>query len=460
MLALRKSLAIVLTLVVMLTMLVPTSMAAPQWAHGVTIGSPTGAKPAYVNPEGSTNSFDIKYNIAIVGTQVDNVNVWFKLLTHYIPDPGNVVLHYEKMIPVAEFVNGSKDFTYKFVVNDALAPGGEVVDGWYDLKVCVQDIDPSRDMFCDTQVNAVLVQDSGPRVDLEKPGVEEYQGATFVTGKAYLMVGQAWDDWGIAKVEFQYCDWSNNPTHCSLKDPGWVKIANGTPTPNVPNQWDATWDTTAVPDDAGAIRMCVWNKVGLSNCDTGPDDFVGRPDAHKVWVTNRFVIDLEPGWNLISLPALPYNPAITDVLFHLIAHKTVQQVVSFAPGEKLWTPDYVGGPQEFNKMTDGKGYWIYMSAEDKLDPVGTYLAFPPMTPPEYPVNTGWNLVGYTQFGRPWWLPATKAADYLSASVAMFTQSMWRYDANLEIFLQQPLNQPMVRGSGFWLAMSQPGTIRP
>jgi hypothetical protein len=469
----RKPLAIALTLVILLAMLVPAAMAAPEWTHGVTLTSPTTAAPAYVNPEKvdankKPIATEIKYSIAIVGLQVDDVTVSIQLKQHYMPDWGNVVRQSVFTIPAADLATGDNAKTAKFWISDFAKgdgtpipfPGWEIEDGWYDLKICAQDQDEGTDLFCDTQPNAVLVQDSGPSVDLEKPGVEEWQGATFVTGKAYLLVGTAKDDWGIKSVEFQYCDWSNNPTHCNMSDPGWIKIADGTPTPNIANQWEARWDSTLVPNDFGAIRMCVTNLVGLSNCGTGPDHFIGRPDAHLVFVTNRFVIDLEPGWNLVSLPAMPYDSAITSVLSHLIVKNTVKQVQTWTPGTgwTIWTAG--AGPKTLTKMVDGQGYWIEMAAEDELDTVGTYLAFPPYTPPEYPVTTGWNLVGYTQWGRPWWLPATQAADYLSMSVAMNAQSMWMYDANYEIFVQQQMLDPMVPGAGYWLAMSQPGTVRP
>jgi len=358
----RKPLAIALTLIIMLAMLVPAAMAAPEWTHGVTITAPTTAAPAYVNPEVVDRTKTppvvpptlVKYDIAIVGTQVDDVTVKIQLKQHYMPDWGNVVRQSVFTIPAAALSAPSTSFTTKFWISDfamgdgTLVPGGpmwEIQDGWYDLKICVQDQDPGTDLFCDTQPNAVLVQDSGPSVDLEKPGVEEWQGATFVTGKAYLLVGTAKDDWGIKTVEFQYCDWSNNPTHCNMSDPGWIKIADGTPTPNIANQWEARWDSTLVPNDFGAIRMCVTNLVGLSNCGTGPDHFIGRPDAHLVFVTNRFVIDLEPGWNLVSLPAMPYDSAITSVLSHLIVKNTVKQVQTWTPGGARGNrADSSGGP--------------------------------------------------------------------------------------------------------------------
>ena len=66
-------------------------------------------------------------------------------------------------------------------------------DGWYDLQVCVRDLNnlnpmpPTSDVFCDEETNAVLIDSAGPGAELIKP----VDGA--VASGDYLMVGKAWD---------------------------------------------------------------------------------------------------------------------------------------------------------------------------------------------------------------------------------------------------------------------------
>ena len=87
----RKPLAIALTLVIMLAMLVPAAMAAPEWVHGVNITSPTQANPAYVNParnsgvvavrrEAGDKGFKAKFDLSIIGTQVDDILVTIRAI--------------------------------------------------------------------------------------------------------------------------------------------------------------------------------------------------------------------------------------------------------------------------------------------------------------------------------------------------------------------------------------------
>ena len=479
MFASRKPLAIALAIVMLFAMLVPVAMAAPQWVHGVTITAPTTAAPKFVNPEPwqvweKVNGVwkwvehlpapvAVKYTVPVVGIQVDNVHVVISLLQKYKPDPSNVVVQDDFTILARDFVPGDNLLTAQFAINDNTAAGGELEDGWYDLRVCVRDIDPARDLFCDTQVNAVYAQDSYPRVDLEKPGAEDWEGATFVMGQAYLMVGTAIDASGITRVEFQYCDASNWPFCWNKTSPSYIKIADGVPTAGVPNQWQATFDSSMVPDDFGYIRMCVWNKVGLSNCEWGPDpDEATWPDAHKVFVNNRAVIHLEPQWNLISTPLLPYDASIAKVLMHLIDHKTVLSVWAFDPtATPKWQSWVPGGPSALTTFQAGRGYWIEMAAEDDLTVVGAWKSVGNIAPPEYSVKNAWNLIGYTHWGWPTIFGPKKANDYLG-SVAPTVQQMYRYDAEHETFIAVYDSHPayMTLGAGYWLAVSADGMIRP
>jgi len=486
----RKGLAIVLTVVCLLAMVAPAAMAAPEWVHGVTITAPTTQVWVAVNPEVDGAGITVSYDVDIVGTQVDNVWIRVMLLQKYVPDPGNVVLKADFLKLANEFVPGTNSFGETFLINDSVAPYGELWDGWYDLKVCAMDIDPDRYLFCTTQANAVLVQDSYPTVDLEKPGVEPYewmywQKATIVTGQDYLMVGYADDEFGIIKnVEFQYCDESNFPG-CPWWDkesPSWITIASLTePDPAkliVPvtrfdntNQYQATWDSSQVPDDFSWIRMCAWNAVGLSNCEYGADpEDATRADAHRVFVNNRSVIHLEPGWNLISTPIIPYAVngnaagAIEDVLFHLIMHNSVRDVWSYQWNGtqnvwKSWTADPLV-PDDLDKIEDGKGYWIFMNMEDDLTVVGTWKVIGNNAPPQYPVFYGPNLIGYTHFGRPTLWPTKVRADYLGPAVEPYTQVLYLWDAEQEVYRAVYSGQHMTLGAGYWLATIQDGTIAP
>jgi len=438
----KRSLTIALTVVSLLAMLAPAAMAAPQWVHGVAITSPTTADPAYLEGDPG-DSFTIAYTVAVVGLQVNEAEATFTLFDQN----GDVEQWESAELDVPDISAPLNNLTQDFAIN--------VDEGWYDLEVCVSDNDDNT--WCDYQAKALLVDGEEPEVDLLKPDADDWRGATFVTGTAFLLVGTAWDRFGVKSAQFEYCI---EGRECRWSD-DWVKIADAVPTPGIWGQWQATWDSTQVPDSEkrfGMIRMCAFDLVGNTNCEfdrsdttvdaEGVNHFNPWDDAHWVFVNNRHEIDLVPGWNLISLPLVPYNSAIGNVLFHLIQHGSVKSVWAyFGPvtGWKSWTPS---GPSSLTTMVDGQGYWIEMATEDELTVVGTW-SWAPNAPPQYSVLSGWNQIGYTHWGRPTIFPPKTSGDYLGPTVT--PQALYLYDAPVGVFRAVYPPQHMTLGAGFWLA---------
>jgi hypothetical protein len=443
--------------VIVLAMLVPVAMAAPEWVHGVNITSPTQAAPAYVNPAGSNNKFDLKYDLTILPTQVDDIGVQIRVI-----DANNhiAVWTYDYIIAVTG-LTAAQTANLK-----PMAP-----DGWYDLQVCVRDLNnpwpipPTSDVFCDEEKYAVLIDREKPGVELIKP----VDGA--VASGDYLMVGKAWDPawaWndpfmqygGIKETWFDYCaftNWQPQNGWCGPKDESWIKLGAGTKTATLPGeggQYEFTWDTTKVPDDHGFVRFCAKDYVKLQACDVA-----------AIFVVNRFTVSLRPGWNLVSTPLMLTNPDMDAVLSHLVIHDTVKSVFTVKnenagePDVYTWTQWIPGDNMTFNH---GQGYWINMKAADTLTFVGAWKNVGPVTPPEYQVYEGWNLIGYTHWGQPTshWIGDKLVADYLGMPLAPSVEAMWRYDVWSETYVPVNLMDTMMKGAGYWLATSEGGNINP
>ena len=86
----------------------------------------------------------------------------------------------------------------------------------------------------------------------------------------------------------------------------------------------------------------------------------------------------------------------------------------------------------------------------------------PVTPPEYQVYEGWNLIGYTHWGQPTshWIGDKLVADYLGMPLAPSVEALWRYDAWSETYVPMYLMDSMVKGAGYWLATGDGGSINP
>ncbi|MBI2908917.1 MAG: hypothetical protein HYX92_14840 [Chloroflexi bacterium] len=106
-------------------------------------------------------------------------------------------------------------------------------------------------------------------------------------------------------------------------------------------------------------------------------------------------ISLAAGWNLISLPVIPTSTAIATVLSGVSSSiDTEAGVWSYNASTGAWTNWIPGVGGSLTTMTDGKGYWIKMTAAATLTVSGSELPAPPATPPTYSVAEGWNLVGF------------------------------------------------------------------
>ena len=78
-------------------------------------------------------------------------------------------------------------------------------------------------------------------------------------------------------------------------------------------------------------------------------------------------IDLVIGWNLISIPETPSPSATEDVLSGILTN--VQTVWAYDAATATWSyyTTIVGPPQgDLTDMTEGKAYWIEMTAVDTL----------------------------------------------------------------------------------------------
>lgn len=453
----RKSLFVALTVIAMLALLVPVATAAPEWVHSIKITAPTTANPAYVDPANpGLNTFTVKYDLTIVGTQVDDVNLRIRAI-----DINNsvVVWEWQKVWPGNSLKTGVNSLT-SAAVTPAWNPG------WYRVQACAMDGDWGRELFCDQQDMAVLIDLDNPGAKLVKPLMDAW-----VTGNDYLMVGKAWDPWWaendtfmrygkIASTAFSYCvitNWQGD--WCGPKDASWVTLGAGTPS-GVPDEYQYVWDSTQVPDDLGVVRFCAVDLVGRTACDWA-----------TIHVENRFTINLRPGWNLISTPLLLYNTDISAALSHLKdanGNPTWTKIYAMtndpaAPNKYVWTMhDAAGGA--LTDFVDGQGYWIQMKTTDQLTFVGSWKSFgdtgTPVAPPEYQVQVGWNLIGYTHWGQPTSWPNKLVADYLGMPLAPSVEALWRYDSVSETYVPMYLADPMLKGAGYWLATADAGTINP
>jgi len=168
-------------------------------------------------------------------------------------------------------------------------------------------------------------------------------------------------------------------------------------------------------------------------------------------------ITLGTGWNLISMPLIPQAGNITAQLAGLGSNWA-----------EVWAYDRCGGGWTFcyrdplsptptlTRLVEGAGYWIRMTAPGTLTVTGVVMNTGASLPPSFPVCVGWNLIGFKS------TTAKTAGNYLEAlrvnGIRSWTM-LYAFDS-VGGYTRVVTNDNMVPGKGYWIAVTDAGTIYP
>jgi len=237
--------------------------------------------------------------------------------------------------------------------------------------------------------------------------------------------------------------------------------------------WDASEDEGSgmelyniYKDDVkvGSVEhpITTFTETGLNAADTfdyqvKAVDFAGNAEESTVFEVEfvpgdviEWDISLDEGWNLVSLPLIPDDSAIEVVLVDIL--EDVESVWSYNEVTGLWLSYAPGTPSDLTDMVDGDGYWVRTSTTATLTVHGVEMPDPPSLPPDYDLVAGWNLIGYKA------LEEMTATAYLGAALAEDSIRIYGFDDGSYFGL--PLDSNMEPGLGYWIAMSEAGTIYP
>ena len=169
-------------------------------------------------------------------------------------------------------------------------------------------------------------------------------------------------------------------------------------------------------------------------------------------------ITLATGWNLISLPLIPDNTDINNIIcaanLASANPSNISLVYSFNTSSGQWMYWNGTGASTIHSIVDGRGYWFYADAADILTLYGTAAGHPG---PDYDVLSGCNQIGFTS------TTAMAPETYLTTVIAdcgllyQWTGTGWNWWMN-----GNPSNSltNMAPGYGYWLYMNSDGIITP
>lgn len=192
----------------------------------------------------------------------------------------------------------------------------------------------------------------------------------------------------------------------------------------------------------------------------GPDEPIWTMTG-DIWQVNliaseytQVTLFLRAGWNLISFPVEPHNPAVLNVLGGLIGRFTrvlsldcTRGALSFYPG----LPPYMNSLKEM----DGRhGYWIEMTQDMHL--VVSGIRLPPSTPIQ--LCAGYNLVSFLP-DHP--MPVSEALQ----SIAGRYTAVLAFDPERGALSYYPDLPPGMNsltqlepGRGYWIRTTTPATL--
>jgi hypothetical protein len=258
----------------------------------------------------------------------------------------------------------------------------------------------------------------------------------------------------------------------------------------VADQWGTTGAYVfpmVIPDDAppGSYSMTVTAIDNAGNTSTS------TVTALIVSTLSAYNIYLMPGWNLISLPLIPDDSDIDNLLGSVTGVESVWYYDAATAEWLVYTTS--DAPDSLTTMETGKGYWVYMNEEAfeysapldyglpqtpapiKFSYTGQVLE-PASVPPTYNLQEGWNLIGLhsersqsvSLYLRPVtvpqqvWASLLQYDNYISFQLGDMEKEAEEGEGGAEIYLGcfKTLleTDEMDPGKGFWVYLVEPGKV--
>jgi hypothetical protein len=180
-------------------------------------------------------------------------------------------------------------------------------------------------------------------------------------------------------------------------------------------------DTTFIAPPMAASTQYYWRVSARNSGGTSAWSATGT-----FLTATEYLVQVAPGWNLISIPVRPSDGSVASVFPHALAWYAYQ-------------PD--SGYHTFDTLTLGAGYWVKFDSSETVGMLGS-----PVSSLIRPVVAGWNLIGG--------LTADVPLAYVTASPPEILESGFYYFDGAT-YLPALSIEPR---RGYWVKMNAPGFL--
>ena len=254
-----------------------------------------------------------------------------------------------------------------------------------------------------------------------------------------------------------------------LTDPGYVgSVSFGSCTGTKYTNGTIAWRPELPPEYTG-VSVCANPSYGFTFIDwtaTGgiaitnnlsPQTTLQLSGPGTLTAHYEVQITLQSGWNLISLPLVPSDTSIGDLLKPLVIKNEVVSVWTYTNTPRVWQYYVPGKSSTLSTMVDGNGYWLYMTSADKLNLTGTVIPSSHI-PPTYPLVAGWNLLGFKP--QPV-ITNDTVSQYLGGISGKYDpNNVWVYDSLSTNWIRTDPSYVLHPGQAIWILMNSPASFEP
>jgi hypothetical protein len=188
------------------------------------------------------------------------------------------------------------------------------------------------------------------------------------------------------------------------------------------------------------------------------DETANRVIVDLGGVAYAYTVSLVAGWNLISLPVVPDDPVVVNMLRSLAGSGKLVSVWGYTGTPRTWKYYLPGKASTLTSLNDGYGYWVYMRSADTLYVSGTVIP-PASNPPAYALLVGWDLVGFKSQPNAT-APRTVGEFLLSIDGSYVSSDVWLYDNVGGVYVRADSSETLHPGDAMWVRMIAAATLYP